>query len=894
MPGISNLKLQIKTSLLAVKTALTLLSVLLVTLGASAQEFLGPTAPPPAPQPAAAPPVAPPVSPAAVPTAEPVPTRPPPVAPPTRTIRGGRPPGATNFMAPFNPAGAGQPVPPAIPAPPTLPAIVSNPAALVPASNPAAPGAVTPFVPVMPAAPMPPPPPAAGTDPGGTNAAPPFANLLGGRGRTNVTRPGFPMAVRTNAPTLAAPASVPRMITTNVDGRPMIVDVPKALVGTNAASDAGGTNDLDTVLSEGEMAALKFQEADISQVLFIYADIARRVILRPSSLPAQKVTLDATQAKVKLNRREVLQMFDTIFSLNQISTVKQGDKFIKIVPQAQVGTEGAVFDTNAVSSLAESGTFVTRVVQLKYADPTEVMPIIQPFAKLPNSIVAVKSSQILVLRDNSENIKRMMELIEKVDIMVPFTVEPVVIPIKYALAGDMQQVLSGLSSGGGGGGSFGGSGAGSTGGRMSGGGRSMGGGMGGSSMGGMGGYGSGGMGGMGGSSGMGGMSGMNRATGMGATTGLGGAGSTPGAATGRSSFANRVGQIMRSGSMGSQGEIQIINNAKIIADERTNSLLVFADKDDLKAITNIIAKLDVVLAQVLIEALICSVSLGDDVSYGVSYLQNKTTESGNLSGIGAVNNGRFLNPGSFGSSGGTNSGVSALANGFSYFGKWGDDLNVTAWALANDNRATVLARPRILTSHAKEATMFVGQTVPYITGYYGGGGVYGGSPYSQYQQMQIGINLSVLPFINSEGLVVMDIQQRIQSMDGQVAINGNNVPITSDTDSSAYVAVRDRETVVLGGYIRDESSRSGSGVPILKDIPLLGNLFRSTSKSKKRSEQLVFIRPTVLPTPEAATLATAEERDRAPAIRRAEMEVEKSLKKDRDSLNKELRKAEKE
>ena len=266
------------------------------------------------------------------------------------------------------------------------------------------------------------------------------------------------------------------------------------------------------------------------------------------------------------------------------------------------------------------------------------------------------------------------------------------------------------------------------------------------------------------------------------------------------------------------------------------------------------------------------------------------TASGRFTGQGGLNNGKTMDFSSF-TSAGTN-GASSLASGFSYFGRWGNDLDVTAWAIASDNSANVLARPRILTSHAKEATMFVGSTVPYITGYYGGGGMYGGSPYSQYQQMQIGINLSVLPFINAEGLVVMDIHQRVQSVQGKVSINGNDVPITSDADSSAYVAVRDRETVVLGGYIRDERSKNGSGMPILKDIPILGNLFRSTSKSAKRSEMLMFIRPTVLPTPEAAALATAEERDRAPAIRRAEMEAEKDIRKDRERLNKQLEKSE--
>src|SRR6266436_6626920 len=102
--------------------------------------------------------------------------------------------------------------------------------------------------------------------------------------------------------------------------------------------------------------------------------------------------------------------------------------------------------------------------------------------------------------------------------------------------------------------------------------------------------------------------------------------------------------IVNRAAAGASGEIVVLENVKIIADERTNSLLVFATKGDIDTITNIIAKLDVVLAQVLIEAIIMEVSLDNTLNYGLSYLQ-KSPSGGNgyASGIGGINNGQFLN-----------------------------------------------------------------------------------------------------------------------------------------------------------------------------------------------------------------------------------------------------------
>ncbi|MDW8307837.1 MAG: type II and III secretion system protein [Verrucomicrobiales bacterium] len=144
----------------------------------------------------------------------------------------------------------------------------------------------------------------------------------------------------------------------------------------------------------------------------------------------------------------------------------------------------------------------------------------------------------------------------------------------------------------------------------------------------------------------------------------------------------------------------------------------------------------------------------------------------------------------------------------------------------------------------------------------------------------MGIGLSVTPFINPDGLVVMDIQETIDEISGTTEIVGvGQVPNTTSRTLQAQVAVRDGETIMLGGFIRNSDTRSKSGVPFLKDIPLLGYLFRSTSKSSERKELIVLMRPTVLRTPEMAAAHVEIEKQRLPGVRAAEAEVEKLERK---------------
>jgi len=688
----------------------------------------------------------------------------------------------------------------------------------------------------------------------------------------------------TGAATRNLPRSSTQANTPAVDGARSTTNAPDAegniaIVPTNP----DGTISPDDIIPEG---TIDIRKMDLDQFLSLYADYANRTILRPSSLAAAQVTLTT---KGSLTRREALQAFDAVLGLNQITMINVGEKFVKAVPQTQAGQEGQPFSKTEMGDLPELGQFTSHIVQLKHVKPAEMIPILQPLSKTQaGGLLPIESSNMLMIRDYSENVKRMLELVKQVDVPAPSEFVSEVIPIKYAKATEIANALNSLSTGGGGttvgaGGTGGGAGA-------VGGGTSSRGGYGRSGSGyGGGGYGGSGYGGGYGGSGYGG--GYNRG-GYGGMTPYGTTtpgeiipqavaaqpGAAPGAATG--TFSDRLRNIINKAS--SQTEMQILGQTKMIADERTNSLLVYASKEDMKTIKDIVAKLDVVLAQVLIEAEIIQVSLGDNANLSFSYLQRTSQGNDYLNGIGAIKNGTLIDRNAIGSAGsGTNS---ILPGGFTYVLGLGNDLDIAVNALAGSSRARVLQRPRIQTSHNEPAHIFVGESRPYPTGSYYGGGAYGG--YSSIQQIPIGVTLDVTPLINPDGLVVMDINQDVQSVNGSVTIaNVGDVPITSQKNATAKVSVRDRDTIMLGGLIETQKSENNSGVPVLKDIPLLGYLFRSTGHTDSRNELIVLIRPTVLPTPEVAAIAAKNEKDRMPLIKRADAEAdleEKDLLKKAD------------
>jgi general secretion pathway protein D len=345
-------------------------------------------------------------------------------------------------------------------------------------------------------------------------------------------------------------------------------------------------------------------------------------------------------------------------------------------------------------------------------------------------------------------------------------------------------------------------------------------------------------------------------------------------------------------------QIQLFGTTKIIPNESSSSLLIYATRTDLEVIKGIILKLDVPLAQVLIEAVIMDVTLNNTFTFSASVSQNPTSLSsgGNILGGGGMLTssspfaGFVRTVSSVTNTTGTNGLASSvskitsvtstlgtnstfgnnLSEGASYFANLGPYFDAAVSAAQTDSHASIIQRPRIQVEQAHSAQFFVGNTVPYVTGTYSGYSGYGGNSYSQ---LSVGVELDVTPYINPEGLVVMEIQQEIDDLNGYTAIqNVGNVPNTIKRTLNTEIAVRDQDTVMLGGFIKTDKSTAQTGVPFLSDIPILGNLFKSRSDSKDREELIVLMRPTVLNTPAMAAEQTKIEERRLPGVARAAAE----------------------
>ena len=159
-----------------------------------------------------------------------------------------------------------------------------------------------------------------------------------------------------------------------------------------------------------------------------------------------------------MTKSEAIQAFQAVLALNNISLINIGDKFVKALPSDQANGAGAALDYSTATDLPEMGSYVTHIVQLKYIKPSEMVPVIQPFAKL-NSIIPLDVNGIIVIRDYAENVKRMLEMVQQVDVSVPAEYISEVIPIRYAMAEDIASALNSLGGSGGSTVSFGGSGA---------------------------------------------------------------------------------------------------------------------------------------------------------------------------------------------------------------------------------------------------------------------------------------------------------------------------------------------------------------------------------------------------------------------------------------------------
>ncbi|MBS0657932.1 MAG: hypothetical protein JSR82_06765 [Verrucomicrobia bacterium] len=312
-----------------------------------------------------------------------------------------------------------------------------------------------------------------------------------------------------------------------------------------------------------------------------------------------------------------------------------------------------------------------------------------------------------------------------------------------------------------------------------------------------------------------------------------------------------------------------VGNTKLIADPRENSIIVQGSSEARDRCFKILEELDVEAPQVAIYAVIGEFSLGDGISSGIDYILNRagpiTTGSnftGLVQGTSTTTNGNTTTSASGFDRGnppvGTPvSSVTNLANtllsGFNGAGaiiRATDRFDIILRALESSNRFKTISRPMIFTSNNKKAVIASGQEIAIpanFTSGFTGSANNSLSTTASVQFKSVTLQLEVVPLINSKNRVNLDILQKIDSVvaGGGTTVAGTTIPTIATRFVRSNVSVPNLGTVVLGGLIQADESKTNNGLPLLSRIPVLGNLFKSQTSSNNRRELIILLRPVV-------------------------------------------------
>ena len=317
----------------------------------------------------------------------------------------------------------------------------------------------------------------------------------------------------------------------------------------------------------------------------------------------------------------------------------------------------------------------------------------------------------------------------------------------------------------------------------------------------------------------------------------------------------------------------LVGNARIMADKRRNAIMVIGSADIKEKVSNILQQLDVRTPQVMLTTVIGELTLAEGEEFGASYLLRN--------GRRGVLDGTTVNSGSNAAAGNlvniSNNAISSLnltqllsnptatralsggVGGLGGFVAAGDSLSALVTALESTSKFKVTSRPSLFASNNKRAQIISGERIAVIQGTQSGLGT--GSNLVQQNQVSyidVNLDLQVVPLINSDKEVYLEVAQTLAEVTGSSKIGTDDYPIISNRQLQTAVTVPNEGTLVLGGLIKDRRSKTTGGIPVLSKIPVLGGLFRSTSTKKDRTELVVLIRPSVTVGPED----TYEIRDR--------------------------------
>jgi general secretion pathway protein D len=307
-----------------------------------------------------------------------------------------------------------------------------------------------------------------------------------------------------------------------------------------------------------------------------------------------------------------------------------------------------------------------------------------------------------------------------------------------------------------------------------------------------------------------------------------------------------------------------IGQARITYDPETRSVIVVSDDETAAHIKEVVTNLDRPTPQVLIKVVFLEVTYnkGSDIGLSGGYTNN-------------IFPGTLKN---FGYDQGFD-GLTGLASGAGLVTVIAKDLSVTLRAIAEAGKVEVLSRPSILARNNQQATITVGQQVPLISGV-----TYDnfGNQRNAVTYEDVGIILTVTPFITSDGMIEMVLAPEISSLSESsvslgLSTNGTSVataPIINIRSADTVVVTPDQQTVVIGGLMSTRKGESVSKIPLLGDIPVLGAAFRRKVKTNEKTELMIFLTPTIVQDPRTLAALSREEQQQSQVPKSAFTESE--------------------
>lgn len=592
---------------------------------------------------------------------------------------------------------------------------------------------------------------------------------------------------------------------------------------------------------------INFKDTELEEVVrFVAQATGKTIIVDPKA--KGRVQVISSQP---LNQEQLYDLFLSILDVNGFAAVESGG-VLRIIPSRDARSSGAPVVSG--HRQRENSEIVTEVIQLKNIAATTLIPVLRPLAPQEAHMAAYAQSNAIIVSDTASNIASIRAVIERIDRAAVGETE--VIRLQHASAEEVVRMLDQLEKGDA-------SKAGEVAGKsivmvadkrtnsilVNG-------------------------------------DGMQRQRMRALIAHLDGPLAQSGnvkvvylqyaKAKDLSAVLNKVMQNVAQMQPGQTAQASgAKGKATIEADDGTNSLLITADADVMSSLEAVIQRLDIRRAQVLVEAIIVEMTSTKERDLGIQWMFSNSSgaygssskDDGLLGGTAAAAFGVQPSNGSGGSTAvdprlalgnvlaGTRGqvfGIGRITDNFSF--------NAVLNALQDNSDANILSTPSLLTLDNEEASIVVGQEVPFKTGSYTstGNSTAVSSPFETIQRENVGITLKVTPHINEGDSLILEISQEVSSLTGAASTFDASDVITNERKIESKVLADNGQVIVLGGLIKDDVQDSAQKVPLLGDIPVVGRLFRSNSTTKTKTNLMVFLRPVIVRDNRVLSGATGE------------------------------------